>query len=60
MNKSSLAMGALIFPLCLATSCKEGNSEENVIEKPEINIVDGQMTPEVLEALGQVNGAVAS
>ncbi len=60
MNKSSLAMGALIFPLCLASSCKEGNTEENVIEKPEINIVDGQMTPEVLEALGQVNGAVAS
>ncbi|MDE7346024.1 MAG: S9 family peptidase [Muribaculaceae bacterium] len=60
MNKSSLAMGALILPLCLATSCKEGGSEENVIEKPEINIVDGQMTPEVLEALGQVNGAVAS
>ncbi|MDE5996875.1 MAG: S9 family peptidase [Muribaculaceae bacterium] len=60
MNKSSLAMGALILPLCLAPSCKEGGSEENVIEKPEINIVDGQMTPEVLEALGQVNGAVAS
>lgn len=60
MNKSSLAMGALILPLCLATSCKEGGTEENVIEKPEINIVDGQMTPEVLESLGQVNGAVAS
>ncbi len=60
MNKSSLAMGALILPLCLATTCKEGSAEENVIEKPEINIVDGQMTPEVLEALGQVNGAVAS
>ncbi len=60
MNKSSLAMGALILPLCLATSCKEGSSEEKVIEKPDINIVDGQMTPEVLESLGQVNGAVAS
>ena len=61
MNKSSLAMGALILPLCIASSCKEGGGkEENVIEKPEINIVDGHMTPEVLEALGQVNGAVAS
>ena len=61
MNKSSLAMGALILPLCIATSCKEGGgAEENVIEKPEINIVDGHMTPEVLEALGQVSGAVAS
>ncbi len=60
MNKSSLAMGALILPLCLATSCKESNVEEKVIEKPEINIVDGQMTPEVLESLGQVSGAVAS
>ncbi len=53
-------MGALILPLCLASSCKEGSAEEKVIEKPEINIVDGQMTPEVLESLGQVNGAVAS
>ncbi len=60
MNKSNLAMGALILPLCLASSCKEGSAEEKVIEKPEINIVDGQMTPEVLESLGQVNGAVAS
>ena len=61
MNKSSLAMGALILPLCIASSCKEGGGkEEKVIEKPEINIVDGHMTPEVLEALGQVNGAVAS
>ncbi len=60
MNKSRLAMGAFILPLCFATSCKEGGTEENVIEKPEITIVDGQMTPEVLESLGQVNGAVAS
>ncbi|MDE6697691.1 MAG: S9 family peptidase [Muribaculaceae bacterium] len=60
MNKSSLAMGALILPLCFASSCKESGSEENVIEKPDITIVDGQMTPEVLEALGQVNEATPS
>ena len=60
MNKSSFAMGAFILPLCFAASCKEGGSEEKVIEKPDINIVGGQMTPEVLEAFGQVNEATPS
>lgn len=59
MNKTTIAMSAMLLPLCLATSCKE-TSEENVIEKPEITITDGMMTPEVLEAFGQVNAATPS
>ncbi len=60
MNKTTIAMSALILPLCLATSCKQQSEEENVIGKPDVNIVDGMMTPEVLEALGQVNAATPS
>ncbi len=60
MKKASIAMSALVLPLCLATSCKEQTAEEKVIEKPEITVVDGMMTPEVLESLGQVSGATPS
>ena len=60
MNKASFAMSALVVPLCLCTSCKQEGAGEKVIEKPEISVVDGMMTPEVLESLGQVNGATPS
>lgn len=53
-------MSALVLPLCLSTGCKEQTAGEKVIEKPEITVVDGMMTPEVLESLGQVSGAVPS
>ena len=43
----------------MATSCKDA-TKEKVIDKPEITITDGKMTPEVLEAFGQVSGATAS
>lgn len=59
MNKTAIAMSAMMLPLFLASSCKE-TSREKIIEKPEISIINGQMTPEVLEALGQVNGATPS
>ena len=53
-------MGAVILPMAL-TGCKSGEtSSEKVIEKPEIEVVDGMMTPEVLESFGQVNEATPS
>lgn len=60
MNKSKIAMSAMLLPLCFASSCKQQSAEEEVIEKPEITITDGMMTPEVLESLGQVNAATPS
>lgn len=53
-------MSAMLLPLCFASSCKQQSAGEEVIEKPEITITDGMMTPEVLEALGQVNAATPS
>ena len=53
-------MSALVLPLCLATSCKEQTAEEKVVDRPDVTIVDGMMTPEVLEAFGQVSGSVPS
>ncbi len=45
----------------LATGCKEaGGSEASVIEKPEVEIVNGQLTPEVLEAMGRLGEALPS
>lgn len=59
MNRTAIAMSTLMLPLCVATSCKDSQVEK-VIEKPEITITDGMMTPEVLEALGQVANATPS
>lgn len=49
-------MGAVVLPLVLA-GCSKSNSDENIIEKPEVTIENGMMTPEVLEALGRIGEA---
>ncbi|MCH5236332.1 MAG: S9 family peptidase [Muribaculaceae bacterium] len=59
MKKLSFIMGAMIFPF-LAGCGNETKEETKVIEKPEINIVDGVLTPEVLESFGRINEAVPS
>ncbi len=59
MNKFSVTMSALLMTLG-ATGCQKGDSDEKIIEKPDIDIVDGKMTPEVLEAFGRISGAVPS
>lgn len=43
------------------TSCKQGlDTQSEVIEKPQVTVIDGKITPEILEAFGRVNEAVAS
>ncbi len=55
MNKIKIAMGSLMLPL-LITGCQSGSSSgEKIIEKPDIKIVDGKFTPEVLEAFGRIS-----
>ncbi len=60
MNKFKIAMGGLILPIAL-TGCQGGNqSSEKVIEKPEVEITDGMLTPEVLEAFGRISEVTPS
>ena len=49
------------MPLALtACSDKSGGGDAKVIEKPEIKIENGMLTPEVLEAFGRVAEATPS
>jgi len=59
MNKAQIAMSALILPMAMA-SCQKGQSSDTVIERPDIKIENGMLTPEVLEAFGRISEAVAS
>ena len=59
MNKTKLIMSSLLLP-AMMVGCKSGGSDEVIIEKPEVEIVDGQLTPEILEALGQIGQALPS
>ncbi len=54
-------MGSMILPLAL-TGCQSSaeSSSGKIIEKPTVEITDGMMTPEVLEAFGRISGAVPS
>lgn len=52
-------MCGLILPLVVA-SCSEGDGDSNIIEKPDIKIENGMLTPEVLEAFGRISEAVPS
>lgn len=60
MNKILTAMSAVVITGTF-TACKNGlETQGNVIEKPEVQVVDGKITPEVLEAFGRVSEAIAS
>ena len=57
MNKLKLAMGSLILPMAFAGCKGDSQSGEKIIEKPDVQIVDGKLTPEVLEAFGRISEA---
>ena len=44
----------------LPASASEDTTEEKIIEKAEVKVIDGKLTPEILEAMGRINEAVAS
>ncbi|MDE6578250.1 MAG: alpha/beta fold hydrolase, partial [Muribaculaceae bacterium] len=55
-----VTMGSLLLPLAF-TSCKDGEaSKSKIIDKPDIEVSDGKLTPEVLSAFGRINEAVPS
>lgn len=51
--RNSLKMCAVALPLA-AVSCGGAHQEAKIIEAPKVEIKDGMLTPEVLEALGKV------
>ena len=59
MKKSGFIMSALLLSLMGACGSSE-NKDEKIIEKPQIEVKDGMLTPEVLEAFGRISQAVPS
>ena len=61
MRKLNLLTGTVLMPVLLG-SCGggAGSGNDKVIEKPEVQITDGMLTPEVLEAFGRVAEATPS
>ncbi len=61
MNKAFLTMATVLAATTLTGNAyATGESSPKIIEKPTVNIVDGKITPEVLEAMGRVSEVVAS
>ncbi|MDE6714875.1 MAG: peptidase S9, partial [Muribaculaceae bacterium] len=55
MNKTTSLVMASALLISGATGCKDKTSgTEPIIEKPEVTVVNGQFTPELLEAFGRV------
>jgi len=61
MNKLQITTMSTLLLTTALTGCKPGlDTQSEVIDKPEVTVVDGKITPEILEAFGRVNEAVAS
>ena len=61
MNKFKITMSAMLLSSALV-GCQNGSqkADEVIIEKPEIEIKDGRISPEVLAAFGRVSEAIVS
>lgn len=59
MNKLNLAMSAMLLPIALS-GCQKSSLSDAIIEKPQVDIIDGKLTPEVLAAFGRISNAVPS
>lgn len=58
MNKLKLAMSGVVLTSLIA-GCKSGETEP-VIEAPTVNVENGMLTPEVLEAFGRIGDVAPS
>ncbi|MDE5551597.1 MAG: peptidase S9, partial [Muribaculaceae bacterium] len=54
MNKFLTTMSVLLLPAMISSCSQNGDNDDVIIEKPTVEIVDGQLTPEVLEAMGRI------
>lgn len=54
-------MSTVLLASASLCGCKHGlDTQSEVIERPQVTVTDGKITPEILEAFGRVNEAVAS
>jgi len=60
MNKLTATMGGMLLPLVLGGCQDTGQSSDKVIGKPEIQVIDGKVTAEVLEAFGRISSPLPS
>ena len=60
MNRFLIPMGIAILPAMLAGCSDKDSEQEKVIEKPEVKIENGMLTPEVLEAFGRISEVTPS
>lgn len=54
MNKILKSMSLLMLPALLGSCTGKGDGEDVIIDKPDVQVVDGMLTPEVLEAMGRI------
>ncbi|MCH5224403.1 MAG: S9 family peptidase [Muribaculaceae bacterium] len=59
MNKTAFIMSTLALPL-LAACGSEKSTQQKIIEKPVVEVKDGRLTPEILEAFGRISEAKPS
>jgi len=60
MSKTGLTMCAMLLPVALAACSDKESDKDVIIEKPELKIENGLMTPEILEGLGRVSDPTPS
>lgn len=62
MNKFKFTMGTMLLPTMLLVGCQSNSekSADQIIEKPVVEVKDGMLTPEVLEAFGRISEATVS
>ena len=61
MNKLISRVGIMLAPAAILAGCAgSGTSDEKIIEKPEVKIENGMLTPEVLEAFGRISDLTPS
>ena len=59
MKLSTKTIMATTIGIASLASCSQANNEE-IVEKPNLKVVDGKFTPEILEGLGRVSGICVS
>ena len=61
MNKLKISTMSTLLLSAALTGCQNGlDTQSEVIERPEVTVVDGKITPEILEAFGRINEATVS
>ena len=62
MNKLKITMSSMLLPALLLTGCQSNSNgaSNEIIEKPVVEVKNGMLTPEILEAFGRISEAIVS